>query len=70
MKTCLADIAAYITRDGSEICELMHPDHHGCREQSLAEAVVPAGTRTLLQPGVSARGYGDAGSGAVRKSLK
>lgn len=48
MKTRLADITAYITRDGSEIRELMHPDHHGSLAQSLAEAVVPAGTRTLL----------------------
>jgi mannose-6-phosphate isomerase-like protein (cupin superfamily) len=48
MKTRLADIAPYITRDGSEIRELMHPEHHGNRNQSLAEAVVPAGTRTLL----------------------
>ena len=48
MKTCLADIPAYLTRDGSEIRELMHPGQHGNRNQSLAEAVVPAGTRTLL----------------------
>lgn len=48
MKTRLADIAPYITRDGSEIRELMHPGHHGNRAQSLAEAVVPAGARTLL----------------------
>jgi mannose-6-phosphate isomerase-like protein (cupin superfamily) len=48
MKTRLADVKPYITRDGSEICELMHPDVHGNRAQSLAEAVVPAGTRTRL----------------------
>ncbi len=48
MKTRRADIAPYITRDGSEIRELMHPGHHGNRAQSLAEAVVPAGARTLL----------------------
>jgi len=47
-KTRLADVTPYITRDGSEIRELMHPDHHGCRKQSLAEAVVPAGARTRL----------------------
>jgi mannose-6-phosphate isomerase-like protein (cupin superfamily) len=47
-KTRHADIEPYITKDGSVIRELMHPDHHGCRNQSLAEAVVPAGTRTLL----------------------
>lgn len=48
MKTRLADIAPYITRDGSEIRELMHPGRHGNCKQSLAEAVVPAGTRTRL----------------------
>ena len=48
MKTRLADIAPYMTKDGSEIRELMHPDQHGNRSQSLAEAVVPPGTRTLL----------------------
>lgn len=48
MKTRLADIAPYITKDGSEIRELMHPDINGNRNQSLAEAVVPPGARTLL----------------------
>lgn len=48
MKTRYDDIPAYLTKDGSEIRELLHPDHHGLRNQSLAEATVPAGTRTLL----------------------
>lgn len=48
MKTRIADVAPYLTKDGSEIRELMHPDVHGNRAQSLAEAVVPAGARTLL----------------------
>ena len=48
MKNRFAVIAAYLTRDGSEIRELMHPDRHGNRNQSLAEAVVPPGQRTLL----------------------
>lgn len=48
MKTRLADVTPYITKDGSGIRELMHPDRHGNRAQSLAEAVVPAGARTLL----------------------
>lgn len=48
MKTRYAEIPAYVTRDGSEIRELMHPSLHGGRMQSLAEATVPAGTRTLL----------------------
>ena len=43
-----ADIPAYITKDGSEIRELMHPAVHGNRNQSLAEATVAAGARTLL----------------------
>jgi mannose-6-phosphate isomerase-like protein (cupin superfamily) len=48
MKTRYADIPAYVTRDGSEIRELMHPSLHGGKKQSLAEATVPAGARTLL----------------------
>jgi mannose-6-phosphate isomerase-like protein (cupin superfamily) len=48
MKTRHADIEPYLTKDGSEIRELMHPAHHGNRKQSLAEATVPAGARTLL----------------------
>jgi mannose-6-phosphate isomerase-like protein (cupin superfamily) len=43
-----AQVAPYITRDGSEIRELMHPAVHGNRQQSLAEAVVAPGGRTAL----------------------
>ncbi len=38
----------YRTKDGSLIRELMHPAVHGNEAQSLAEAEVPPGTRTLL----------------------
>jgi mannose-6-phosphate isomerase-like protein (cupin superfamily) len=48
MKTRYEDIAAYVTKDGSLIRELMHPAQHGGRMQSLAEATVPAGARTAL----------------------
>lgn len=48
MKTRYADIPAYVTKDGSVIRELLHPDVHGTCHQSLAEAIVPAGKRTLL----------------------
>lgn len=48
MKTRYSDIPAYITKDGSEIRELLHPAHHGVQKQSLAEAVVLPGKRTLL----------------------
>ena len=43
-----SEASPYITRDGSEIRELMHPGVHGNRNQSLAEATVPAGGETLL----------------------
>jgi mannose-6-phosphate isomerase-like protein (cupin superfamily) len=46
--THYADIAPYVTRDGSEIRELMHPDRHAVSRQSLAEAIVPAGEGTRL----------------------
>jgi mannose-6-phosphate isomerase-like protein (cupin superfamily) len=48
MKTRYTDIPACITKDGSEIRELMHPLQHGNRAQSLAEAIVPAGQTTRL----------------------
>lgn len=41
-------LPAYITKDGSTIRELMHPLQHGSRNQSLAAAIVPPGTQTLL----------------------
>jgi len=43
-----ADVEAYITKDGSIIRELMHPGVQGNKNQSLAEARVPCGTRTIL----------------------
>lgn len=46
-RTARDQIAPYITRDGSEIRELLHPGRHAVRHQSLAEAVVPPGTTTL-----------------------
>lgn len=48
MKTCYSDIKPYVTKDGSEIRELLHPDAHGARNQSLAEATVLPGHRTHL----------------------
>jgi mannose-6-phosphate isomerase-like protein (cupin superfamily) len=47
-KTQYASIAAFVTKDGSLIRELMHPAVHGNRNQSLAEATLPPGTTTLL----------------------
>jgi mannose-6-phosphate isomerase-like protein (cupin superfamily) len=41
-------IQAYITKDGSQIKELMHPEIHGNQRQSLAEACIPIGSGTLL----------------------
>ena len=43
-----AAIPPYQTKDGSEIRELMHPDHHGNAKQSLAEAIIYPGQTTLL----------------------
>lgn len=48
MKRRYAEAAAYITKDGSEIRELMHPALHGNRRQSLAEATVQPGARIQL----------------------
>lgn len=43
-----ATVPAYITKDGSEIRELMHPNRHGNQAQSLAEATLHPGTKTQL----------------------
>jgi mannose-6-phosphate isomerase-like protein (cupin superfamily) len=42
------EIHPYITKDGSEIRELMHPQQHGGQNQSLAEARVEPGCCTQL----------------------
>ncbi len=42
------EIEPFTTKDGSIIRELMHPEIHGAGKQSLAEATLPAGRRTLL----------------------
>ena len=46
MRTIYQDIETYVTKDGSVIRELMHPDAHPVRNLSLAEAVVPPGAVT------------------------
>jgi mannose-6-phosphate isomerase-like protein (cupin superfamily) len=48
VKTSYHDIGRYVTKDGSEIRELMHPAVHGNRNQSFAEAVVAPGCITRL----------------------
>ncbi|OGP81179.1 MAG: hypothetical protein A2Z08_10310 [Deltaproteobacteria bacterium RBG_16_54_11] len=48
MRTRYDGIEAYTTKDGSIIRELMHPAIHGNHNQSLAEATIPVGSRTLL----------------------
>ena len=46
-RSALPEVTAYITKDGSEIRELLHPSQHAVRNQSLAEARIPPGTRTI-----------------------
>ena len=48
LRTRKQDVKSYITRDGSEIRELMHPAVHGNQTQSLAEAVIQPHQRTHL----------------------
>lgn len=47
MKHSIDDAAPFRTLDGSEIRELLHPQHGGPQNQSLAEARVPPGATTL-----------------------
>jgi mannose-6-phosphate isomerase-like protein (cupin superfamily) len=48
MKTTYDAVTPYVTKDGSEIRELMHPAVHGNRNQSFAEAIVAPGCTTRL----------------------
>ena len=48
MLTRYPSVTAYITKDNSEIRELMHPERHGNARPSLAEARVPVGAATRL----------------------
>lgn len=41
-------VEPFVTKDGSQIRELMHPRSHDARRQSLAEATVPEGVATTL----------------------
>lgn len=46
MRTHYQELNAFITKDGSEIRELMHPREHGNSNQSFAEATVPVDSET------------------------
>ena len=48
LKTAYASVTPFITKDGSQIRELMHPAQHGNHAQSFAEAIVAPGMKTLL----------------------
>lgn len=52
LKTTYSSLEAFITRDGSQIRELIHPKQHsaslGVAAQSLAEARVSARSKTQL----------------------
>ena len=48
MKTNIKAQPSYITKDGSLIRELIHPNIHGNSNQSLAEARIPIGHSTAL----------------------
>lgn len=41
-------VTCYVTKDGSTIRELMHPQQHANQLQSLAEATVAPGSTTML----------------------
>lgn len=48
MKSTYSEVESYVTKDGCEIRELMHPVVHGNRNQSLAEATIKPGQKTAL----------------------
>ena len=41
------NISSYKTKDSSEIRELIHPTHNGNRNQSVAEARITSGCKTI-----------------------
>ena len=48
MRSSYGEVRPFVTKDGAEVRELMHPAVHGNRAQSLAEATVAPGERTTL----------------------
>jgi mannose-6-phosphate isomerase-like protein (cupin superfamily) len=48
MKTAYAEIAPFVTKDGSVIRELMHPAQHGSSTMSFAEASVDPRATTRM----------------------
>ncbi|KGK97811.1 hypothetical protein LI82_08555 [Methanococcoides methylutens] len=46
-RTEYSQVDPFTTKDGSTIRELMHPNVGGSQKQSLAEATVPVGCKTL-----------------------
>lgn len=48
LRTRYAEAAPFVTKDGAEIRELLHPARHGNHAQSLAEATVHPGRATTL----------------------
>lgn len=64
----LAEVPSFITKDGSEIRELLAYRNSGIRHQSLAEARVPVGTATTphFHPQTEEIYYILAGQGRMR----
>ena len=64
----LADMPAFITKDGSEIRELLAHRNSVIRHQSLAEARIPVGSSTQehYHPKTEEIYYITAGSGRIR----
>lgn len=63
------DVKTYLTKDGSFIRELMHPDHHQVMSQSLAEAIVSPGASTLRHKHLQSEEVYHIISGCGRMSL-
>jgi len=48
MKSRYSNATSFITKDGSLIRELMHPNTHSCTSLSLAEAIIDVASETIL----------------------
>lgn len=69
LKTVYRDMKPFITKDGSEIRELMHPAWHGARSMSLAEAVVAPHTATQRHQHAGTEEFYHVTAGAGRMHL-
>ncbi len=69
MRNRYEDLPAFVTKDGSLVRELMHPQSHLNEAQSLAEAIVGIGMSTALHRHLSSEELYHVASGSGEMML-